>query len=43
MRLSEVDDIDRLTSLEMDTAVGKGQLVLYHDGEKVKCGRSVNS
>ena len=41
--LPEVDDIDRLTSLEMDTAVGKGQLVLYHDGEKVKCGRGVNS
>jgi hypothetical protein len=41
--LPEVEDIDRLTSLAMDTAVGKGQLILYHDGEKVKCGRGVNS
>lgn len=41
--LPEVEDIDRLTSLEMDTAVGRGQLILYHDGEKVKCGRGVNS
>lgn len=41
--LPEVEDIDRMTSLAMDTAVGKGQLVLYHDGEKVKCGRGVNS
>lgn len=41
--LPEVDDIDRMTSAEMDTAVGAGKLVLYHDGEKVKCGRGVNS
>ena len=41
--LPEVKDITRMTSLEMDTAVGAGKLVLYHDGEKVKCGRGVNS
>ena len=41
--LAEVDDIKRLTALEMDTAVGKGQLILFHDGKKVKFGRAVNS
>ena len=41
--LPEVEDITRMTSLDMDTAVGGGKLVLYHDGEKVKCGRGVNS
>jgi hypothetical protein len=41
--LPEVEDIERQTAAAMDTAVGKGQLVLMHDGEKVKCGRGVNS
>ena len=41
--LPEVEDIHRLTPLEMDAAVGAGKLILYHDGEKVKCGRGVNS
>ena len=27
----------------MDEAVGEGKLILFHDGEKVKCGRGVNS
>ena len=29
--------------VEMDAAVGAGKLILYHDGEKVKLGRGVNS
>lgn len=41
--LPEVSDIDRLSKQEMDEAVGAGKLILYHDGEKVKCGRGVNS
>ena len=41
--LPEVTDIDRMSNLEMDTAVGAGKLILCHDGEKVKCGRGVNS
>lgn len=41
--LPEVEDIDRMTAAEMDAAVGAGKLILYHDGEKVKCGRGVNS
>lgn len=41
--LPEVEDIDRMTSSAMDAAVGAGKLILYHDGEKVKCGRGVNS
>lgn len=41
--LPEVYDITRMTAGEMDTAVGAGKLLLYHDGEKVKLGRAVNS
>lgn len=41
--LPEVEDIDRLTALEEDEAVGRGELILTHDGEKVKFGRGVNS
>ena len=41
--LPEVEDIDRKTLVELDEAVGAGKLVLFHDGEKVKCGRGVNS
>lgn len=41
--LPEVSDIDRLTPTAMDTAVGAGKLILCHDGEKVKCGRGINS
>ncbi len=41
--LPEVEDIHRLTSLEEDEAVGRGELILTHDGEKVKFGRGVNS
>lgn len=41
--LPEVEDIARLPSLEEDEAVGRGELILTHDGEKVKFGRGVNS
>lgn len=41
--LSEVDDIPRLTKSEIDTAIDNGEFVLYHDGEKVKVARAVNS
>lgn len=41
--LPEVYDITRMTAAEMDAAVSAGKLLLYHDGEKVKLGRAVNS
>ena len=41
--LPEAEDIDRLSALEEDEAVGRGELILTHDGEKVKFGRGVNS
>ena len=41
--LSEVEDITRLSREEMDTAIDAGKLILYHDGEKVKIARAVNS
>lgn len=41
--LSEVVDFDRKTKVEMDEAINKGELILYHDGEKVKLARAVNS
>lgn len=41
--LPEVTEIARLSRSEMDAAVDKGELILYHDGEKVKIARGVNS
>lgn len=41
--LSEVTDVPRLTKTDFDTAIAAGKFVLYHDGEKVKVARSVNS
>ena len=41
--LPEVSDIDRLTTAALDAAIDAGKLVLYYDGEKVVCGRGVNS
>lgn len=41
--LAEVIDFTRLTKEQMDTVIGQGQLILYHDGEKVKVARGVNS
>lgn len=31
-----------MTLAAMDFAVGTGKLIMFHDGEKVKCGRNVN-
>lgn len=39
----EVLNIDRLTAEEMDTAIDQGELILMHDGSKVKIARGVNS
>lgn len=41
--LSEVDDVPKFTKSEMDAKIDAGELVLYHDGEKVKIAREVNS
>ena len=41
--LAEVEDVDRLGGAGEDAAVGRGELILTHDGEKVKLGRGVNS
>lgn len=41
--LPEVINIPRLTRDEYDAAIGAGKFVLYHDGEKVKVARAVNS
>ena len=41
--LAEVEDVDRLGAAGEDAAVGRGELILTHDGEKVKLGRGVNS
>lgn len=41
--LTEVSDVTRLTREEMDAAEEAGALILFHDGEKVKTGRGINS
>lgn len=41
--LPEVEDITRYTRAKLDEKIDDGELVLYHDGEKVKIGRGVNS
>lgn len=41
--LSEVNDVERKTKTELDVAIDRGEFVLFHDGEKVKIGRGVNS
>lgn len=43
-RLSEVDDITtKLTKDELDALISAGKFAIYHDGEKVKVARAVNS
>lgn len=39
--LLEVEVIDRLTLTAMDFKAGAGKLIMFYDGEKVKCGRGV--
>ena len=41
--LPEVDDVPHPTTEELDEAIDAGELVLMHDGEKVKIARGVNS
>lgn len=41
--LPEVSDVGRLTRAAMDAAVDAGKFILFHDGEKVKVARGVNS
>ncbi|MEY8372651.1 phage tail sheath subtilisin-like domain-containing protein [Merdimmobilis hominis] len=41
--LPEVTDVTRLSRAEMDAAVDAGEFLLYHDGQKVKVARGVNS
>lgn len=41
--LPEIDDVPKLTKTEADTKINAGELILYHDGEKVKIARGVTS
>lgn len=41
--LSELTDCTRLSKKDMDKAVDAGKFIVWHDGEKVKVGRAVNS
>lgn len=41
--LMELTDCTRLTRDEMDKAVDTGEFIVWHDGEKVKTARGVNS
>lgn len=41
--LPEVADVEGLTRTELDSAISKGEFVLFNDGEKVKVARGVNS
>ena len=41
--LPEVDDVPKFTKSELDTKIDAGEFVIFHDGEKVKVARAVNS
>lgn len=41
--LPEVEDVPKFTKAELDAKVDLGQFVIFHDGEKVKVARAVNS
>lgn len=41
--LPEVTGVPRLTEAEAGTKIAAGELILFHDGEKVKIARGVNS
>lgn len=41
--LPEVTNVTRLTKAQMDTAIDNGEFIIFHDGQKVKVGRGVNS
>lgn len=41
--LNELESVESKTKTELDTAIDAGELVLFHDGEKVKIARGVTS
>lgn len=41
--LPELTNCSKLTKQEMDSAIDAGKFLVYHDGEKVKVGRGINS
>jgi Phage tail sheath protein. len=41
--LPELTDCTKLTVAELDAAIDAGKFIVFHDGEKVKVGRGVNS
>lgn len=41
--LPEVEDVPKLTRGEADAKINAGELILYHDGDKVKIARGVTS
>lgn len=41
--LPEVENVEALTKTEIDEKIGQGELVLMHDGRKVKIARGVTS
>lgn len=41
--LPEVNDVPKFTKSELDAKIDAGQFVIFHDGEKVKVARAVNS
>ena len=41
--LAEVDNVPSYTKSELDSKINAGEFVIFHDGEKVKVGRAINS
>jgi Phage tail sheath protein subtilisin-like domain/Phage tail sheath C-terminal domain len=41
--LPEVTSVQSYTKTQLDTAIDNGEFVIFHDGEKVKVARAVNS
>ena len=41
--LAEVDDVPKFSRSELNARIDKGEFLIFHDGEKVKVGREVNS
>jgi hypothetical protein len=41
--LPEVDDVPRMSQSNAGTLIDAGKLILFHDGEKIKIARGVNS
>ncbi len=41
--IPEIDDVPKFTKTELDSKIDAGEFVIFHDGEKVKIARAVNS